>query len=42
MSTSTLNDVSTIIVVMHAWWGQADCLASSAKNHGQAVEVRNN
>jgi hypothetical protein len=42
MSTSTLSDVSTIVVVMHAWWGQANRLASSAENHDQVVEVRNN
>ena len=42
MSTSTLSDVSTIIVVTHGLGGQADHLASGVGDHGRAAEVHSN
>jgi hypothetical protein len=42
MSTSTLNDVSTVVVVTHGLRGQANCLASGAGDHSHTTEVRSN
>jgi hypothetical protein len=42
MSTSTLSDVSTVVMPMHGPGGQAKCLASGAGGHSCAAEVHSN